>query len=98
MSRNHVYRLANGELVLDLQANTVDTGSRVVAPLVPADQDPGSVPRLQPIVEIDGRRYRVRTDALGAVKTRSLSQQPVADLSARHSDIQNALDMLFLGY
>jgi len=40
MAQFQVYRVPGGRLVLDLQTDLIDTGSRVVAPLVPTSSGP----------------------------------------------------------
>ena len=98
MSKLHVYRLSGGALVLDLQADAVESGSRVVAPLLPADQGRWQTSRMHPVLLVNGERYRLRTEALGAVKTHQLSRDAIADLSAAHDAVRDALDLLFQGY
>lgn len=67
MSRHDVHRLSDGSLVVVLQADALDTGTCVVAPLVPAEQLKQTLPRLHPIVEMEGRSYKLRVEALGAL-------------------------------
>ena len=47
MAQFHVYRVPGGRLVLDLQTDLIETGTRVVAPLLPA-ASPASRPAVGP--------------------------------------------------
>lgn len=98
MAQFRVYRLPEGPLVLDLQSDLVETGSRVVAPLVAVSGDLPAIGRLEPVFSIDGARLALHTAELAAVPARLVSGPPVADLSTEDHAIRNALDMLFLGY
>jgi len=52
MAQFHVYHLAGSRLVLDLQTDLIDTGTRVVAPLFPISDSPKPISRLEPVFEI----------------------------------------------
>ena len=98
MAQFHVYRLPDGQLVLDLQTNLIDTGSRVVAPLMPVSGQLKPVTRLEPEFEIGGDRLALHTAEMAAIPGGLLSGEPVADLSAEDYAIRGALDMVFSGF
>jgi toxin CcdB len=96
MAQHQVYRLANGDLVLDLQSDVVRTNSRIVARLVP-EAEFGSV-RLSvaPVFEIGGDRMVLMAPQMAAIPAFSLSDR-VYDLSAHRYDILRAIDLIFTG-
>ncbi len=98
MARFDVHRLADGMLVLDIQADLLsDFKTRVVAPLLLAKTTPRSLERLHPIFEIDRQDYVMATHLIAAVPVRELG--PVAaSLADRHETIMAAIDMLATGY
>ncbi|MGY3439921.1 CcdB family protein [Marinovum sp. KMM 9879] len=98
MAQFCVYRLPDGMLVLDLQTDLIDTGTRVVAPLLPESADLQPITRLEPIFEIEGARLALHTAELAAVPAGLLAGAPVADLTARDYEIRGALDMVFSGF
>ncbi|MGM0583348.1 MAG: CcdB family protein [Pseudomonadota bacterium] len=98
MAQFLVYRLPDGGLVLDLQSDLVDTPSRVAAPLLPEDGGPPPLSRLEPILEIAGRRFALHAGEMAAIPAALVSGQPVADLRAEDYAIRRALDMLFSGF
>jgi toxin CcdB len=70
---------------------------RVVIPLVPKAsfaQRPAA--RLNPIFTVDGTSVVMLTQMIGAVRTASLTKK-VSNLSAKRTEIINALDLLFTG-
>jgi hypothetical protein len=98
MAQFHVYRVRGDRLVLDLQTDLVDTGSRVVAPLVPLGQGPRPLTRLEPVLEIESVPYVLHTAEMAAVPAGLLRGAPVVDLTAREYEIRRALDMVFSGF
>ena len=98
MAQFQVYRVPGGRLVLDLQTDLIDTGSRVVAPLVPASSGPKAIGRLEPVFTIDGGAYVLNTAEMAAVPSALLKGAPVADLSGSDYEIRGALDMVFSGF
>ncbi len=103
MAQFRVYRLPDGMLVLDLQSDLIETGSRVVAPLIPESAGPESaglraITRLEPVFEIAGARLALHTAELAAVPARLVARDPVTDLSQEDTVIRGALDMLFSGF
>lgn len=98
MAQFHAYRLADGRWLLDLQTDLIDTGTRVVAPLIPLGQGPQPIARLEPILTIGGTDHALHTAEMAAVPSGLLSGRPAVDLSARDYDIRRALDMVFSGF
>ncbi|EIE49399.1 plasmid maintenance protein CcdB [Salipiger aestuarii] len=98
MAQFHVHRIARGRLVLDLQTDLIDTGTRVVAPLIPRSEGPRALDRLEPGFDIGGIEHVLHTAEMAAVATHLLQDPPLADLTARDYDIRRALDMVFSGF
>jgi len=98
MAQFQVYRVPGGRLVLDLQTDLIDTGSRVVAPLVPASSGPKAIGRLEPAFTIEEEAYVLHTAEMAAVPSALLKGAPVADLSGSDYEIRGALDMVFSGF
>ncbi|MDP7151706.1 MAG: CcdB family protein [Paracoccaceae bacterium] len=98
MTQFHVYELSGARLVLDLQTDLIETGTRVVAPLIPRDQGPRPLGRLEPILSIDGVDHVLHTAEMAAIPSRLLKDPPLADLTARDYEIRGALDMVFSGF
>lgn len=93
-----VYRIGPGRLVLDLQSDLVDTGTRVVAPLFPLGTGPRPIGRLEPVLEVAGGAHALHTAEMAAIPSGLLRGTPVADLSAWEYEIRRALDMVFSGF
>jgi CcdB protein. len=98
MAQFHVYRVPGDRLVLDLQTDLVETGTRVVAPLIPMASGPKAIGRLEPVFDIDGTAYVLHTAEMAAIASAVLKSEPVADLSASDHAIRGALDMVFSGF
>ena len=98
MAQFHVYRLAGSRLVLDLQTDLIDTGTRVVAPLFPVSDSPKPIGRLEPVFEIDDKPHVLHTAELAAIPSTLIKSTPVVDLSDRDYEIRSALDMVFSGF
>ena len=98
MAQFHVYRLAGDRLVLDLQTDLVDTGSRVVAPLILVSAGPEVIGHLEPVFDVHGEDHALHTAEMAAIPTALLRGQPVADLSGSDDEIRDALDMVFSGF
>lgn len=94
----HVYRIAGDRLVLDLQSDVPSLPTRVIAPLFPESPDLKAISILEPIFEIEGRRYVLHAGELAAVPASILHGLPVADMGAHEYAIRRALDMLFSGF
>jgi toxin CcdB len=98
MAQFHVYRIVGDRLLLDLQSDLIDTGTRVVAPLLPLSQGPQAIGRLEPILKIDGVAHVLHTAELAAIPSGLLKGRPIADLSVHDYEIKGALDMVFSGF
>lgn len=97
MAQFHVYRLGPGRLVVDQQTDFIETGSRVVAPLVAVGTGPKPLGRLEPVVLVDGIAHVVRTAEMAAVPS-GLLRVAMADLSDEGDRIKAALDLVFYGF
>ncbi len=98
MAQFHVYRVPGDRLVLDLQTDLIETGTRVVAPLIPMASGPKAIGRLEPVFHIDGTAYVLHTAEMAAIPSALLKGEPVADLTASDYEIRGALDMVFSGF
>lgn len=101
-SRFAVYRNSRdsrGEIpyLVDVQADWVTTGSRVVVPLIPAKIYGPPVSRLNPLFNIDGVSHVLATSDIAAIDANEL-QRSVHDFSEHRQTIVAALDFLFQGY
>ncbi|MEO0937239.1 MAG: CcdB family protein [Pseudomonadota bacterium] len=93
----NVYDLGSGALVVDVQTDFLDTGTRIVAPLILAKNAPPPIPRLKPQFELANHTYVLHPQELAAVPTAAL-QMPLADLSLYRDEITRALDIVFHGF
>jgi len=98
MAQFHVYRLPEGPLILDLQSDLIETGTRVVAPLLPVSDRLKAITRLEPVFTIDGQLLALHTAEMAALPAGLLASEPVADLTDRDHAIRGALDMVFSGF
>lgn len=98
MAQFQVYRVPGERLVLDLQTDLIDTGTRVVAPLVSASSGPKAIGRLEPIFEIEGEPHVLHTAEMTAIPSGLLKGPPIADMSGFDYEIRSALDMVFSGF
>lgn len=67
----------------------------VVAPVVP-ETPSSSVAKLNPVLTIDGKRYRVLMQELAGVPRNRIGE-PLQNLASRHADFIAAVDLLFTG-
>ena len=74
----------------------VGLNTAAVVPLVPAKTVRTPIRNLNPVFQIDGKDYLMRTQFLGAVP-KSMLKNSAGSLSQMYSEIMNALDMLFTG-
>ncbi len=98
MAQFQVYRLAGGRLVLDLQTDLINTGSRVVASLIMVSAGPRVIGRLEPVFEVYGEDHALHTAEMAAIPSVLLRGPPIADLSGFDYEIRGALDMVFSGF
>jgi toxin CcdB len=102
MPRFTVYRNARDSgkeipYLLDVQADWVTTGSRVVVPLIPARKYGPVMAKLNPVFDIAGERHVLATADIAAIPARDL-KIAVDDLTPQRDQIVTALDFLFQGY
>jgi hypothetical protein len=98
MAQLHAYRLPDGQLVLDLQSDFVDTPFRLVAPLRRLEARLRTFTRLEPVLEVAGTAMSLHvTEAVG-VRARLVSGPAVADLRGARDAVTRALDVLFSGF
>ena len=96
MAQFDLFRLASGQLVVDLQTDLIGIeASRVVAPLREAGRYT-AFPGLTPDVEVDGARWIVRIQEIAAVPGRELRDR-VGSLAAHRDALKRALDILIDG-
>ena len=98
MAQFHVDRLTGGWFVLDLQTDLIETGTRVVAPLIPVASGPTAIGRLEPVFDIEGTAHVLHTAEMAAIPSALLKGGAIADLSASDYEIRAALDMVFSGF
>ncbi len=98
MAQFQVYHIADHRLVLDLQTDLIETGTRIVASLLPASPGPKAIGRLEPVFEIDGISHVLHTAEMAAIPSTLLKTPPAADLSRFDYEIRGALDMVFSGF
>ena len=101
MARFDAYKFksASVPMVLDVQTNLLsDLQTRVVVPLVPLSKAEKEVlPRLKPILQINGKDYVLMTTDIGTIRTKDLGTI-AANLKDQHHTITGALDFLFQGF
>lgn len=97
MARFDVY-LLNSALVLDLQNDLIEIpGSRVVAPLLKAEEVPQAAKGLHPAIVIADQTYVMATHLLAAAPA-SILKKTSFNVAGHRDDITRALDLLFQGY
>jgi toxin CcdB len=98
MARYDVYRLKDDGLVMDLQADLLsDLTTRVVAPLLPLDGTLKPASNLNPLFNIDSKKYLLGVQFLAAIPNREL-QDYICSLSSDEQSILKSIDMLFSGF
>jgi len=98
MARLDVYKLPNGQFVLDIQAAMLERlATRVVVPLVLQSATSPAIPELNPVFDIVGVPHVMLTHAIASILTRDL-RHPIASLARHHDAVTRALDILLLGY
>ena len=91
-----VYQLAGGQLVLDLQSDLVDVGTRVVAPLVDKPRAATRLPTLEPVLFADGQELTLLVTEMTAIPARLLGR-PITNLKAHDYTVRRAIDLIFTG-
>lgn len=98
MAQYDVYRLADGRLVVDMQAAALSAvPTRMVALLLPTDGGPTPLAHLEPVFVVDGTPCALHVGEMAAVPRGLLSTPPVATLSGEAYRITRAIDFLFTG-
>lgn len=102
MARFDVYKYKNPSvpLVIDVQANLLSNlNTCVVIPLVPEQNASKEVlPKLKPVIEINGENYIFMTTDIGTI-TRSSLGEVVTNIEKKHrQNITDAIDFLFQGF
>lgn len=96
MAQFDLYRLGNGQLVMDLQTDLIGIdASRIVAPLREVGRY-AAFPGLTPIVQADGVNWIVRVQELAAVSSLEL-REPIGSLADYRDTLKRALDILIDG-
>ena len=96
MAQFDLYRLASGQLVVDLQTDLIGIeASRIVAPLRDAGRY-AAFPGLTPSVEVAGSVCIVRVQEMAAVPGSEL-REVVGSLAAHRDALKRALDILIDG-
>lgn len=86
-----------GSYLLDVQSDLLDhLKSRVVIPLLPAEEVPPPVRKLNPLFEVDDRKVVMATHLISAVAVADLGNRRT-NLGNHHDQIVSALDILFQG-
>lgn len=94
MARFDVYRLADGAMVVDCQADFLsDIGTRFVIPLGPRGGGAPPNPRIDPQFEIEGDELVLVTQLASTVRTSELKSR-VTSLDREHLRITGAIDVL----
>ena len=96
--RNHRASAPDIPYLLDVQSDAVDTGTRLVLPVIPARRHGPSFTRLHPLVLVEGQPHVVVTSDAAAVGAQTLRPPAVADFTAQRHEFLSALDFLLTGY
>jgi toxin CcdB len=99
MARFDVYALSERtHYVLDVQADYFDhLNTRLVVPLLLAEDAPEPARRLNPRFRIDSRNVIMVTQFMAAIPRAELKQQ-IANFSQHHDEIVGAIDFLMQGF
>jgi toxin CcdB len=95
VARFDLHRLPGGEgYLLDVRSPFSDfLETRVVVPLLPPGQLPKPIRDLHPVFDVDGGRYVLAAQLMGAIRRRDLGRA-VGNLEAERDAITKALDIL----
>ncbi len=101
MAQFDVYRLAargaGGILLVDLQHKLLEgLATRLVAPVYALNERDVPVLRLNPLVEIEGKRYVVALQELSTARVKELGKK-VATIEQWRDEIIAAMDFLITG-
>lgn len=102
MARFDIYKFDSKSvpLVIDVQADLLaDLNTCVVVPLVPeAIAKEEILPRLKPLIKVDGKNYILVTTDIGTVTRNSLGKHITNVEELHRQDVVEALDFLFQGF
>ncbi|KTT75314.1 CcdB family protein [Sphingomonas endophytica] len=94
MARFDVYRLRDGSMVVDCQADFLkDIGTRFVLPLLPRGEGPGPNARVNPEFEVEGERLVLVAQLAATIRTTELRTR-VTSLADQEYRIIGAIDVL----
>jgi toxin CcdB len=94
MARFDVYRLNDGSMVVDCQADFLkDIGTRFVLPLLPRGEGPGPNVRINPEFEVNGERLVLVAQLAATLRTTELRTR-VTSLAEDSYRIIGAIDVL----
>ncbi|MDO9368758.1 MAG: CcdB family protein [Sphingopyxis sp.] len=97
MAQFDVYRTAEGDLVVDCQSDLLShLNTRLVVPLLTADQFEVVAKRLNPLFVFDGVEHVMYTQFASAIPAHQISET-VMSLNGSSFEIMNALDVLLTG-
>lgn len=98
MAQYDVHRLADGRLVVDMQASSLSAlPTRMAAPLAPTDTGPSPLTHLEPVFVVEGVACALHVGEMAAIPRGFLSGPPVATLAEDAYRITRAVDFLFTG-
>lgn len=98
MAQYDVYRLADGRLVVDMQASSLSAlPTRMAAPLMPIDKGPTPLAHLEPVLVVDGVACALHVGEMAAIPRSILCGPPVTTLTGDAYRITKAIDFLFTG-
>ncbi|WP_445766433.1 CcdB family protein [Rheinheimera sp.] len=98
MARFDVYKTNQAGYLLDVQTDLLaGLNTRVVVPLLPANNAPKPAKRLNPVFDIDGQQLLMATQYMAAIPATEL-KQVIISLADHHHEVSEALDMLFVGF
>ncbi len=100
MSQFDVYAetLKPGRYVLNVQSDLLEAlAFRVVIPLFPYSPALSPIGRLNPIIEVDGKKLVLMTHLIAPIPVKSLGPI-VAKMNAEIDVVSNSLDMLLKGF
>lgn len=94
MARFDVYRLNDGSMVVDCQADFLsDIGTRLVLPLLPRGEGPGPNARINPEFNVNGERLVLVAQLAATLRTAELRTW-VTSLADESYRIIGAIDVL----
>lgn len=99
MDRFSVYPNPSGQgYLMNVQAGAMSQfNTRVVIPLLPLEEAPKPASTLNPLFDIDGKRYSMVTQYMAAVPVKVLNNA-VFSVKDRHDEIVAAIDLLLQGF